>query len=144
MEKNIKYYLNFYFGCECEISDLTKRMVLEGWEEGRTKIGGYLLDCMNDCTIKPILRKLCSMTEEERLELDGIYARAVIIDDYPFKTKLSNGDWEISKSTRSRLFMDSIVSANMTQHLLSKGFDLFGLIESGLAIDKETLLTPPL
>lgn len=37
----------------------------------------------------------------------------------------------------------NISPAEATRILLSKGFDLFGLIESGLAINKKDVLTTP-
>jgi hypothetical protein len=64
---------------------------------------------------KPILRPLSSMTEEECFKLDWSYLHTSgeKIDHEP-----------------ENLNPDEII------YLLSKGFDLFGLIESGLAIEK--------
>lgn len=65
-----------------------------------------------DGQVKPILRPLSSMTEDEYLEAHEIGAA-------------------FNEENRYEL-MQSM--AAVTQYLLSKGFDLFGLIESNLAI----------
>lgn len=73
---------------------------------------------INVCTginrIKPILRPLSDMTEEEEAE----YLQIV------FSHEHSNTMRNLSKD------------AEGVKYLLSKGFDLFGLIEEGLAIGK--------
>jgi hypothetical protein len=122
--RDIKEYIHHYLGCECIISDLPKRMILEG---GRTKIGGYLLDCKDECTIKPILRKLSSMTEEEFKEFKNIC-------DADF-SKMT----VIESMTKGEVVTRLCHSAFAQSYLLSKHFDLFDLISSGLAIDKDEL-----
>lgn len=61
--------------------------------------------------IKPILRPLSDMTEDEKEKWDNMR-----LEDFEYSTEL--------------------LAANETLYLLKQGFDLFGLIESGLAIDK--------
>jgi hypothetical protein len=115
MEKNIKDYLPFYIGAMAEISNLSQRMIVYGFEDGIIKINGYLIDALDkedSFTIKPILRPLSSMTEVE----DQI---------------------EFRKHNRGH-FIDQHWFPEGFQWLLSKHFDLFGLIEAGLAIEKKS------
>lgn len=67
----------------------------------------------------PILRPLSSMTEEDQRNLSRI--------DRAFAERYSND--------QERAFL---IEAQKIQYLLSKHFDLFGLIEAGLAIDATT------
>jgi len=52
--------------------------------------------------------------------------------DYDF-----SGDFELNKWAPDDF--DCLLSPNQFMYLLARGYDLFGLIESGLAIDKTTL-----
>lgn len=74
--------------------------------------------------IKPFLRPLSSMTEEEAAYID---------DEFSFGHVMSN----LSNSLKEGSLYQMRVSETfeITRYLLSKGFDLFGLIEAGLAID---------
>lgn len=67
--------------------------------------------------VRPILRPLSDMTEEER--------------QWCFQFEPHYNDLTFLQSLT--------VDAEITTYLLSKGFDLFGLIDAGLAIDKTTL-----
>lgn len=112
--KKIEDYLHLYLGCEL-LSKSTGEVVatLLGvvGNEAHFKVSGvkYSARCDN---YKPILRPLSDMTEEERSEL--IY--------------LQNAD--------QRAYYEM---AAQVKYLISKYFDLFGLIEAGLAIDKTKL-----
>lgn len=119
-EKQLKDYLNLYLGC---------RFWDYGSEEGHeiaTITGVYnnnnvcmVCDEHGNTDIKPeeiklILRRLESMTEEEEKHLDGEL-------------------WEYGSNFK-------VYSPEQTIYLLSLGFDLFGLIDAGLAIDAATLI----
>lgn len=119
MKKDIKDYLHLYLGCELSINgniyrlrsvDLTKKWIAfnaDGYYGNpiKTNLG---------TNVKPILRKLSSMTEEERNELRSLQPAG---ED-----------------------MFWLKNLGMPAHfLLSRGFDLFGLIEEGLAIEKTTV-----
>ena len=86
-----------------------------------------------------ILRRLSSMTEEEArdflfMEGWGESFQHICVTDSAIDFRRDFGDRSescISRFTRCR--------PQMFAWFLSKGFDLFGLIESGLAIDKATL-----
>lgn len=129
MDKKIEDYLHLYLGCDVTIGnwfpkDYSKK-VLESVEPSRkvAAIGFYYYNG-ETCTtstrwelpivdIKPILRQLSDMTEEEANKSDAL------------------GSDEINGQL--------VLSPEAILYLLSKHFDLFGLIESGLAIDKSTL-----
>lgn len=132
MEKNIKDYLHLYLGCEVICPDPFKdegvntRGYLTGihGEHGPEiqLIEGYHAsenpEYFDYSQIKLIVRPLSSMTEGEGNELENIGHNAVL------------NKFEINRFHAERI-----------KYLLSKGFDLFGLIEAGLAIEKK-LATP--
>jgi hypothetical protein len=70
---------------------------------------------------KPILRPLSDITEEEKIEC------VLLFDDQFILGQDGKYAW------RATFF------PSMFKYLLSKYFDLFGLIEAGLAIDYKTL-----
>lgn len=114
MEKKIEDYINFYLGCECEymeeIDDIPRIKPLTGYMIGR---GFYW--------VKPILRRLADLTEDEAKE--GNLAA------FEFRV--------IKKEVMSYAF-----TPNRFVWLLSKHFDLFGLIEAGLALEKSKIISP--
>ena len=74
-------------------------------------------------SVKPILRPLSDITDVEALawaEFFGAHSGA--LDEGPI--------------TFFRRYYSDYCSAESVRYLLSKHFDLFGWIESGLAIDK--------
>ena len=75
-----------------------------------------------DC--KLLLRPLSDMTEDEGFALSDIMG---FFTPDNFISAIKSG---------SKYVMDFRLSFELTQYLLKQGFDLFGLIESGLAIDK--------
>jgi hypothetical protein len=80
---------------------------------------------------KPILRPLSDMTHAELCEFVGQrfafnYCNTVI-------ENISGSMFELHK------FLSQFSEYNSIPYLLSKGFDLFGLIPRGLAIDKTTI-----
>lgn len=76
--------------------------------------------------VKPILRKLDSMTEEEAM--DGGWTNKRSFDSF---VKIHQYD-DTDQLTRRWFAQDFI-------YLLSRGFDLFGLIDSDQAIDASTI-----
>lgn len=97
---------------------------------------------------KLLLRPLSSVTEEEAIELIGIQ-----LENYPNKLDIkmksfgrrSNSDsWQFSAYEGEKHIISGSLSfyrhePKKFMYLLSKGFDLFGLIESNQAIDSSTL-----
>ncbi len=114
--KQLKNYLHLYLGCDTNKGKLCS-----------VNIEGICIVMMNDGQIeagniediKPILRPLSDMTEEEREEFKNVRYGHRLLD--------------IS------LFIDLELSATYVKWLLSKHFDLFGLVEAGLAINATTL-----
>lgn len=83
---------------------------------------------------KPVLRHLGDMTEADALELNGLLPRkkSALIPDRLMGDNIGVGakvattmDFVLNMPTEALLW------------LLNRGFDLFGLIESGQAIRKE-------
>lgn len=88
--------------------------------------------------IKPLLRRLSSMTEEEMGEYWSIIGGAPhLFDRDYFMEWLENGHTE--SEWESGMVFGHYEAALTTKFLLSKGFDLFFLIETGQAIDAEKL-----
>lgn len=89
--------------------------------------------------IKPILRPLRSLTEEEKI--------AIYLNEFPERQSgelvrnASDSSWFIVKDEFGRRLTISLFSfkPNTFLKLISKHFDVFGLIEAGLAIDATTL-----
>lgn len=122
--KNIKDYLHLYLGCQFIYGNGPK--VWDGWtgfvktdtyyftdeERNHIKMGGHILQVVN---IKLILRPLSDMTKEEKEKANSF-----------------------ADNLRDEQSAACCMAAT-THYFLSKHFDLFGLIESGLAIDKTKL-----
>lgn len=105
----LRDYLPLYLGCE---------ILWNGYYKERLTIDLLKLIFSNPELSKPqlILRPLSSMTEEEQFEsTEALY--------------------ESLKWTRDTV----LVYASKIKYLLALHFDLFGLIEAGLAIDATTL-----
>lgn len=112
----------------------------------------YILGSKTNDHGKPILRPLSDMTEEERAEIFYfIFGRQFKgrTEWYKEKTTLQEPRWVLSQGVdRVGIQMNGDIWADCDLHvykmnphkntlyLLSKSFDLFGLIDSGEAIDK--------
>jgi len=96
---------------------------------------------------KPILRPLSDLTEEQLLELVSIkgYKDIAPTIDYKFKIvqKPFGKIWKITKLDDWALIISFNEPERLSYKLFSKliewHFDVFGLIEKGLAIDINTL-----
>lgn len=149
--RELKDYLHLYLGCECIIENKLK-VVLCGFEQNGHKIypvirlANYSTKMVNDFSlIKLLLKPLSSMTEDEAIE---ITKPIVIYGDIP-----NAREYETFKNVFGRIVVswgkshyekyvpadEKTFTSTQFQYLLSKHFDLFGLIESGLAIDATTL-----
>lgn len=154
--RDIKDYLPLYNGCEVQVT--TTEYGLQG-SPGSFKgiMRGFTIDSwrqqkqspaiqvyVNETTyyfykieqVKMVLRKLSSMTEGEarefcKLEGWGEDLENIVVTDASIEFTQNKRTDAISRFTRCR--------PEMFLWLLSKHFDLFQLIESGLAIDKDTL-----
>lgn len=154
--KNIKDYLHLYLGCECTV----EWKPFMNRNDSRHLIDGWVLQMSHNATesIKPILRPLSDMTEEEaidiaiimygqpdsvkwRMEDKGNYFN-VYRKHYAESFTIDKASGDIDRYSKGDGGMDLDVTLQhhfITAYMLSKGFDLFGLIEAGLAIDKTKL-----
>ncbi len=140
MSKKIEDYLPFYLGCEIEVK-------FDDGSSGIVKLTPHYLNYYGTNEFVPtsmrlFLRPLSDMTEEDVKEWGD-----VTIEHTSYGPKLDSkeefGEYtEIypdgSIFSKSKDDGDSrpINGGFLFMLLLKKGFDLFGLIESGLAIDK--------
>ncbi len=124
--KNIKDYLHLYLGCQV----LCPKQI--GWihSQKTATLTLYFWYHNNDKKLTPILRPLSDIKEDERMEIMDIlglvYSEYIILalkDKTIYKIDLKN-------------------SFELTRFLLLKGFDLFGLIDDGLALDATKIKNP--
>lgn len=127
MSKEINEYLAFYIGRPVEygyedtkkIGKLIGKVMPWGWQVEQSDRHKPPLNVTGDL-VKPILRSLEDITEQECEEYNRIH----------------NMCHSINK------LQDQIrTDAHATQYLLSRGFDLFGLITQGLALDESKIKT---
>lgn len=124
MSKQIKDYLHLYLGCKFihnvhkGVFELCGYNIYEAYAQN--SLGVSTFDARQ---IKLILRPLSDMTPSEFKEVEAYHPET--------KRWLDVGHLDDG----GKVQFDSW-SPYVTVYLLSKGFDLFGLIEEGLAIDK--------
>jgi hypothetical protein len=139
-ELNFKDYAGCYIGCKCFNTWFPEgdkprnyNWVLAGFRVDNEK--HYLLENDSHFTwtdsIKPILRKVEDITDEECLMVHKIS---------PFWAEGTS-----EKYIRDRLYLISqrIMHLHLTpqvfHYLLQQWFDLFGLVDAGLALDSKTI-----
>lgn len=143
--KKIEDYLHLYLGCDGFLTN----------DDGEGGIKG--VPCKLTYSIlsgnyygpqhfTPALRPLSSMTEEEAIELilaaEGAKAEFVEWHSGSEAKKERFGFmWKSDHYRKGQLHNTwyEQFEPEGTRYLLSKGFDLFGLIEAGLAIDATTI-----
>ncbi len=156
----LKDVLHFYLHCDVQYPDSSGKMVIARFtgfsrEDGiettykeKQKIGMAPGDYLSwkpnkwhNCDanhLKPILRKLSSMTQDEARELFKIVfplKELMPIIEYNDVEKMWVSVTRIPFGHRVAVQLD-YGSAEQFQFLLSKGFDLFSLIESGQALER--------
>jgi hypothetical protein len=118
----LKDVIHFYLGCRVVHPALKNNRVLTAvWMQS-------LLDKGID--VKLILRRLSDMTEEECEEYGMMYEQG------KYDSQSLEFDCKIGLSA---YYIGTKNAAERIRALLKAGFDLFGLIESGQAIDAKTL-----
>lgn len=140
MKKNIKDYLHLYIGCETDQGLLIGMVNCDNDKEDiqcvcLMKEGGLVNGSIKN--IKPILRPLSDMTEEEALECYESCWQGHQIDDVNKARHIRELFSE--ESDPDYAYGNVTGNAKVFRWALFKGFDLFGLVEAGLAIDKTTL-----
>lgn len=154
--------LAMYLGCEVryQYSDGTESLPLLQWSLHSIDRDGFTVikdkynqavhSLLSENRVKPILRPLSSMTEEEKKELYKlVFGRAFTGDNISrWDEGKPQARW-VLWSGLDRLFIyddgdiyadidlhfHRVDKAQMVLYLLSKRFDIFGLIEAGLAIE---------
>jgi hypothetical protein len=130
--KNIKDYLHLYLGCQCKQmgqanEDQTFTLTGISYDDLQRQWWAYFTG-EEECyavvkDVFPILRPLSDMTEEEMEHVGPMPHIPLHKEDLNYA--IIRGTW----------------TPEQTKYLLSRGFDLFGLIDSGLAIDKTKVNT---
>lgn len=118
-EKRIEDYLHLYLMCKCKFIHSNSVWVLTSVGYSFSEISsedGEASHIVMSKEVKPILRPLSDMTEEERKEFEATQTAI--------------------RATPVHQIMVSVWTPESFRWALSKHFDLFGLIESGLAIQK--------
>ena len=129
--KHLAPYLPYSLEFNCDfngIQEMTGLFVAEEDGEPLVQFKGYCAD-INDTTHKPILRPLSDLTKE--IEIDG--EKIVISNEY--RSCRFN---EMSTLKGGSVILRSIMLKEY-DIILKYHFDIFGLIEKGLAIDINTL-----
>lgn len=129
MKKEIKDYLHLYLGCDYQdqfggLGNINEHTFLVMFDAAKRNV-----------PFKLLLRPLSDMSEDEKLYI----VEAITYSHVRFSSKdsiLGSFDADrYNKKHNNELYPDEFL------YLLKQGFDLFGLIESGLAIDKTKTLT---
>ena len=160
MKKELKDYLHLFLGCKIKAIAKWRNYSINGMYTLNTAIlNDFEVNLRSGKIIcKPILRPLSDMTEKEAIE---VFKMVSLLDlsDCQFEFGENYTTW-INANLNGRV-IDSInflgdniemmnndgtysplnPIAPVHQYYLSKHFDLFGLIESGLAINSTTLTT---
>lgn len=141
MKKELKDYLHLYLGCECVFEDCRNEGDKEHGKLIEIGINMACIETVNnedpyiECTpneIKPILRPLSDITDEEWSEIEekihvlfDAQGMGMIRDNFLSDKNNERCGWH--------LINDALIE------LRKRSVDVDGLIESGLAIDKTTL-----
>jgi hypothetical protein len=140
--KKIEDYLHLYLGCECKYRTTAIENAQWGWGivDVRTLHSVYT----GLWEIQLILRPLSNMTDGEKIFIISNYIKP----GWTGKQLLEDNedDWamrvrHIEHGEKSVYVSKKKFEPWLLKYLLSKGFDLFGLIEAGLAIETPSLLT---
>lgn len=151
---DIKEILHQYLGCPCEAVGKGYGYISAvdefGW--ATIKLHGSPEACYMDANgIKPILRRLSEMTEEEKTEICRRYGW------FEGKKIINEHHLNVAHDTLKEMAFDSITTANENEsdrlgprsyflilpYLTRQQFDLFNLIDNKLAIDAKTVNIKP-
>jgi hypothetical protein len=184
MITDIKPYLPFYLGCDCQTPDGIGKLVglpwhiagnniasihfggmvktvnsIDGGSEKTRNHGDYAIKELNLVAmattdsefhsihipggIKLVLRPLIDMTKDEAIEL----VRPTVYHKDYINVRVNRNKyndlvvyWGVGKGIEKfNATGEKFFCMEQFQYLLSNGFDVFGLIDAGLAIDKTTL-----
>lgn len=135
--KDLKDYLHLYVSTSCQFKERKSGSMFTRKLEA-TDIDHFFQEEFY-IFIKPVLRSLSDMTEEEAKEMANLYFKDCDMSKVVVG-KTSYGDVTISYYSSFDCFnIDGKHTFKQTAYLLKRGFDLFGLIDDDLAIDKTKL-----
>lgn len=149
MKKELKDYLHLYQNIDVKIASDRKAerkmdtMIYATGEYAHcTKSNFPYSQDIPYKNVKPILRPLSSITNTEVIEIVALLSDVYLLVKHTGNFSYGiDFEFQYNSSNRRRVACQRWDELNPEQfiYLLSKHFDLFGLIESGLAIDKTTL-----
>lgn len=120
MKTEFKTIAHLYYGCDVQLTDEYDTYI--------GKVDGTVIDRPGSwLSVKPILRRISSLTEEEEInicEIVGVFMGGFLIKAIKDGTKY---------------VVDIDCSFELTRYLLSLHIDLFNLIESNQAADADSL-----
>lgn len=142
--------IHLYLGCSCEVANKGRGYISAIDEFGGVTIklhGSAEAHYVEAAEIKPILRPLYTMTEEEKTEICKRYGW------FEGKKIINEHHLNVAHDSLKELAYDSLITANendsdrqgpaayflIVPYLLRQRFDLFNLIENNLAVDASTI-----
>jgi hypothetical protein len=135
--KQLKNYLPLYFGCDVQRKERSKSRKLTP-----SLLSGLLEDETGNCYgYRPVLRPLADMTKTEAIDVAGLSEWEGHFNDVKAERNMFDDivvSWQGACESREVFNATGEVFYCSEQFiwLLANRFDLFGLIEDGLAIDK--------
>lgn len=155
MEKKLRDYIQYYIHCDFYLTQREiKTKITNYWpsqNEGEEFCVGYGLDGVNGVEdlryMKPILRKIDSMDDAdiksflnwERLNELYVHVSYEKIEHAIVLNYSIPVDGEADYPQSATIMPEIELRSDQFNHLIKNGFDVFGLIESGLAINASTL-----
>jgi hypothetical protein len=137
-DKKISDYLHLYLGCEVRGTDGTMTYTLSSVSKKQVLFTDeYRNEIWLGQEWKLALRRLSDMTEEEYAELWPLIGGAPHLFAFgaeDLRDSLESGDW-----SETGFQMDYYTMSCMLNYLRKIGIDCDDLIDSGLAIDRNTL-----
>ena len=133
-------YLKYYIGAPCSFGSEAN-----GWIAVLDDVGGCSvklngvpkLEYVSQDDVRPILRKLKDMTEEDAKGLLSLINPSAIYNSH---NELAV--YYSAPGVSSGYYPFDYGYPKQFHYLLSRGYDIFGLIPAGIAIDAKTLNTP--
>lgn len=160
MNTKFKEVAHLHLGCDCLIDNNIRKLDTVAHAIGSYEVYCSFLGMGYECSdIKPILRPLSDITKDElsilwsivfTREFNGVIHKHKANDTgrgtyAAERYVMSSGVERLGAEFDGNIWADSDLSVwrynkhKTTAYLLSRSFDLFGLIESGEAIDKTKL-----
>jgi len=130
-DKNIMDYAHLYLNGNVILNKYHRRFSMNGWLTGKVyqfgacKLFEFEEEGYTDFSL--VLRRLEDMTEEE--------AKYIVDNTLLKQTTMGKTEKDFAIALAERW----VANSSIFVYLLSRSFDLFGLIDAGLAIDAKTI-----